>query len=62
MPPVKADSWISQLGEPFKMANAAPRLAPEDTPRMSGETSGLREHPLICGACYRQGRANEYGR
>lgn len=38
----KAVSWMPATGSDRKMPNTAPRPAPVETPRMSGETSGLR--------------------
>ncbi len=41
-PPAKANNWMKATGSERKMPITAPRPAPADTPRMSGETSGLR--------------------
>ncbi len=38
-------SWIPTVGSESRMAIAAPSPAPADTPRMSGETNGLRKTP-----------------
>ena len=40
--PAKADSVTAAAPDRNKMPAAAPALAPEDTPMMSGEASGLR--------------------
>ncbi len=40
-----ASAWMPTMPHDMKMATAAPSAAPDDTPRMSGETSGLRNMP-----------------
>ncbi len=41
-PPAKAAAWILTTGHDRKMPTTVPKPAPAETPRMSGETSGLR--------------------
>ena len=41
-PPAKAKPWTATTGNDRKIASTAPSAAPLETPRMSGETSGLR--------------------
>ena len=42
IPPAKASPWIANTGSESRIAPTAPSAHPADTPRMSGETSGLR--------------------
>ena len=42
-PTPKAEICRKKMEPPRMMERAAPTLAPEETPRMSGETSGLRK-------------------
>ena len=44
-PPPKARACTAAMVQPRKMPSTAPRPAPAETPRMSGETSGLRNMP-----------------
>ena len=44
-PPANANSWMKSTFSERKMPSTAPSAAPVDTPRMSGDTSGLRNIP-----------------
>ena len=44
-PKTKADRVISRVDAPSKMAKAAPKAAPLEAPRMSGEAMGLWKTP-----------------
>ena len=44
-PPAKANSWMKSTFSDRKIPSTAPSAAPVDTPRMSGDTSGLRNMP-----------------
>ena len=44
-PPTKAKPCTAPSGSPNQMARTAPRPAPAETPRMSGDTNGLRNMP-----------------
>jgi len=41
-PPAKDAASIARTGNDRKIPTTAPKAAPAETPRMSGETSGLR--------------------
>jgi len=41
MPPAKAPTSVMKMPEPVRMAMAAPTVAPDETPRMSGDTIGF---------------------
>ena len=44
-PPAKAAPCTPKAPQPARMAAAAPMHAPDETPRRSGDTSGLRNMP-----------------
>ncbi len=44
-PKTKEKAWMARMLLKKRIASAAPRPAPADTPRMWGETSGLRNRP-----------------
>ena len=41
-PPRNVIVWMKTAGAPHRIATAAPSAAPADTPRIDGETIGLR--------------------